>query len=290
MYGQGVEPIELTVKIEPTLPHVVEGAVSFETGATRQEIEDAETPVYEHHGEEFSTADTGALPRFFEDLISGRAVPLVFATPSIQDVDTLVAIAAFLHRDLAVHPAMPGFVYTVDFVHRGGLPALAHVDEDFARFVSFLRSDFPEKGLSKRELGERLKRAVNWIRDWIFNGNLPHLGVAPAKTRLIDRGTNGFVVAQTTGSLFDGWVDLYRQGFLRGLLINTGSEDRRHVLIARKSHYVNFDLVVAAHILNEMESAMGELPEWETDGLWLKSPEEGTLILVRDMLEVLTRV
>lgn len=284
-----MEPIELTVKVEKNLPAVVPDAVSFETGASLEEISLASTPVYEHHGVEFDTMDRGALTRFFEDLVMGRELPLVFATKAIQDVDTLVAIALFLHRDLAIHPAVPGFVYTVDWIHRGGLPALAHVDEDLGRFVSFLRAYFPDK-LGKQEFVDRLKQAIEWLRDYIFNGNIPHMGKAPARARVVDIGTNGFVVAQTRGSLFDGWVDLYRQGHLRGILVNTGKADRRHVLAARKSQHVPFDLTMAAHFLNQMETAMGELPTWESDGLWLKGPEDGTLILVVDILKVLTRV
>jgi len=279
--------LELTVKIEANLPAVVPDAVSFETGATREEIASAETPVYEHHGKQFSTLDPGALPYFFEDLIMGRAFPLTFATRAVHDVDTLVAIALFLHRDLATHPAMPGFVYVVDFVHRGGLPALAHIEQDLARFLCFLRASFPEKGTVPQD---KLTAGITWVREYIANGQIPHLGAPPEGVRVVDIGSNGFVVAQTSGSLFDGWVDLYRQGFLRGVLINTGEGDRRFVLGARKSVYVGFDLVMAAHLLNQMEVAMGELPEWESDGLWLKAPPQGTLILMKHLLEVLTRV
>lgn len=280
--------MDLTVKIEPDLPPVVEEAVSFETGASKDDM--GQWGVYEHHGDEFDTQSRGALPHFFEDLLLGEPMPLVFATKSIKDVDTLVAIALFLHRDLAIHPAMPGFVYTVDFIHRLGLPALAHVDEDVGRFVSFLRSQFPEKGLSKRETGDRLKQAILLIREYVMQGNLPHLGKPPEKPRVLNVGTNGFVVAQTTGNLFDGWVELYREGFLRGLLVNTGDGDRKHVMAARKSPCVPFDLMMGAHLLNQMESAMGELPEWSSDGSWLSGPSEGTLILVADILKVLTRV
>ena len=283
-------PIKLEVRIEPDLPQVVPDAVSFETGATRAQASNPDLFVYEHHGEGFNQADPGALTCFFEDLILGRPFPFVFATKSIQDVDTLVAMSLFLHRDLAIHPAMPGLVATVDFVHRRGLVALSHVEPDLARFLCFLRAYFPEKGLSKRQLGDRLATAVTWIREFVHEDRLPHMGAPPTPVRVIDHGTNGFVVAETTGSLIDGWVELFRQGFLRGVLIGPDVHGRRTALAARKSPYVQLDLVTAARLLNQMEGAMGELPEWESDGFFLKSPPEGTLILVSHLLDVLVRV
>lgn len=284
-----MQPIELTVRIEPDLPSVVKDAVSFETGASRLELSH-NLCVYEHHGPEFSPGDRGALPAFFEDLILGRPLPFVFATRSLQDVDTVLAIALFLQRDLAVHPATAPFVSLVDFVHRLGLPALAHVGSDEARFLCMIRSYLPETGLSKRETASRLSKVIEWMRAYILQGEVPHLGVPPVSVRIVDRGTNGFVLAETAGSLFDGWVELYRQGFLRGLLVNVGSGDRRHVLAARKSTFIQLDLEMGVRLLNEMERAMGELPEWKTDGFWLESPPEGSLLLVSHIMDVLIRL
>jgi hypothetical protein len=286
--------MDLNVRIEKGLPPLVEGAVSFETGATREQLADPSQIAYEHHGPEFSPLERGALPAFFEDLLLGRPMPLVFATPQIQDVDTLVAISLFLHRDLATHPAMPGFVYLTDFVHRLGLPALAHIDEDLARFFSALRTYLPDEGLSQRDLSNRIQHAVSWTRKYIHEGSVSLLGSAQVSSvQVLDQGTSGFVVAQCQGPLLDGWVELYRLGFLRGILVSSAQQnDRRHVLIARKSVYVLFDLKAAGRILNQMESAMGELPDWTVDpnGLWLKSPRDGTLILLQDTTQILIRI
>jgi hypothetical protein len=220
-------------------------------------------------------------------------MPLTLATPRIQDVDTIVAISLFLHRDLATHPNMPAFVYVTDFVHRMGLPALAHLDDTLARFFSALRAFFPDKGLTQRELSQRLQSAVGWIRGYIHDETIPFTGSRPeVSVRIIDRGTGGFVVAEGVGPLLDGWVELYRQGHLRGLLVGPALDDRRQALIARKSLFLPFNLEMAARILNQMESAMGELPEWSVapNGLWLEGPQDGTLILIQDLLKVLTRV
>lgn len=285
--------MELNVRIDKTLPVIVPDAISFETGATREQLRDPALFAYDHHSAEFSPADKGALTCFFEDMILGRPLPLTLATRSVQDIDTLAAIALFLHRDLATHPATPEFIYTVDFAHRLGLQALSHIAQDKAQFYCALRDYFPEKGLSQRELSARVTTAVGWVREYIHQGVMPVLGPAPrSEVRVVDQGTNGFVVAITKDCLWDGWVDLYRMGFLRGVLAEYAPEDRQRILIAKKSRFVQFDLETAARALNQLEAAMGEPAEWivTRDGLWLQGPAAGTLLLLRQTLEILTRV
>lgn len=287
--------MELNVRIEKGLSQIVPDAISYETGLSKSQLEDPSILAYEHHGPEFSASDKGALPSFYEDLILGRPMPTTLATPKIQDIDTILTIALFLHRDLATHPDTASLVYIVDFVHRLGLPALAHLNDKLARFFSSLRTYFPEKGLSQRETSERVQNAVTWIREYVYNGTLSILApVPPTGVRILDQGTTGFVVAadEGSGSLYDGWVELYRLGFLRGILMKKATEPRNHVLIARKSLFLPFDLEKAAHILNQMERAMGELPDWKVSGdkLWLWGPEDGTLILLQHINEVLVRI
>jgi hypothetical protein len=286
--------MDLNVRIEKNLPPIVPDAVSFETGLSKAQLEDSSVIGYEHHGPEFTTFDKGALSNFYEDLILGRPMPTVLATHQIQDIDTLFAIALFLHRDLATHPSTAGIVYTIDFVHRLGLPSLAHLDDSLARFFSALRYYFPED-LSQREVSDHLQNAVGWLREYVHNGTLALTGTPPRyDIRVLQLGTGGFVAAvdEGSGSLLDGWVELYRRGFLKGILSRRGAEDRNHVLITRKSLFLAFDLPKGCHILNQMEAAMGELPGWKVsvDKLWLESPEEGTLILLQHIMEVLVRI
>jgi hypothetical protein len=281
--------LEFRIIIEPRVTPIVEGALTFEAGASREQAADPALYVYEHHGEGFGQADPGALTSFFEDLILGRPLPLVFATPAIRDVDTLFAIALFLHRELAIAPAMPGLVAQVDLVHRRGLPVLGHVGGDFARFLRLLRQYFPV-GLSKADMGERLTTGVGWIRDYVLQGALPALGKPLAEARIIQRGSDGFVVAETSGDLLEAWVTLFSKGHLRGLLVTPEREGRRRVLGARKSFFCAFDLALAARLFNEVETAMGEKPTWRAEGDWLWGPSVGTTILVPHLVEVLIRV
>lgn len=264
-------------------------ALSFETGLTRAQAADPTLYAYEHHGKEFTATDPGALTAFYEDLILGRPLPLKFTTPSIK-LDTLFAITLFLHRGLATHPAMPGLVAQVDLVHRRGLAMYGHLEPDVTRFFRLMGALFPS-GLSKDEEGERLRQAVEWVHGFISNGTLPHLGPEFPQPSILNIGTNGFVLASTTSAdTHAAWVELYRQGYLRGLLLGPDVHGRRQVLASRKSVFVDFNLTRAAAILNDMEQVSGEAPEWVADELWLKSPPDGTCLLASHMMEVFLRV
>lgn len=282
--------MDLNVRIDRSLPPVTESAINFETGLTRSQLVDPAIVGYEHHGVEFTHSDRGSLPSFYEDLLLGRPLPPTFATNGVRDVDTLVAIALFLHRDLALQPAMPGFVNAVDFVHRLGAAGVAHIDEPTALFIDGARNIIPEAG-SPRDIGDLVPVAVRWIREYVADGSSPFRNMRQhAGARILDQGTEGFVFASTEGGLSEGWLELFRAGFLRGILIKSRG-DRNAVSITRKSKHVRFDLNSGCRILNHIERAMGEPESWELsdDGLWL-THASGTLILPSDMLEVLVRV
>jgi hypothetical protein len=278
------------VQISSDLPVIVSEAVCFETGATRAQAADPNLFVYEHHGEGFGWADPGALTCFFEDVMHGRPLPKVFASKSLGDVDTLVALTLFKHPQLSVCPNALRMVTATDLIHRRGAVGMAHVDIDLARFVRFLRALFPKKSLPKRTFDEHLDAAVNYIHDYIGNDRLPHFGQEPEPPTVVETGSGGFVLAETAGSLGEAWVHLFRSGFVRGLVVGRELQGRRSVLGARKGPHIAFQLDMATRLLNEMELAMGELPDWKSDGLWLYGPPAGTLILVSHILQVLIRV
>lgn len=282
---ESVTSIDLQVVVSPDVPAVLPEAVTFECGASRQEVSSSATYAYEHHGAEFTQEDPGALTMFFEDLVLGRPLPLKFATRSIQDVDTLVALALFLQRDLAVQPTTPAFVAVVDLVHRRGVPLLGHLDRDLGGFLRFLRRLFPE-GLARQELGDRLGAAVAYIRDYLVDGRLPSVDLSWPEVRVMQTGTNGFVLAQTTGPLVEGWVELYRQGHLKGVLLGAlGAAS-----LARKSVWVGFDLERALGVLNALEEAAMGLPEWRLEGDFLLGPPGGSQIRPTDLLQLAIRL
>jgi hypothetical protein len=280
--------LELRVFVDSKAPSVLQDAVTFETGATRAEVSDPKLWTYEHHGEGFGQTDPGALTSFFEDLILGRPLPLKFVTHGVKDVDTLVAMAAFTFRDVVLHPRMASFVSKVDLVHRRGFPILAHIEPDEVRFLRLLRGFFPD-GLSRREEGERLHTALGWIQDYVLRSQYPALGTLLPEVRILTRGTDGWVLGLTDGTLIEGWLELYRQGYLKGVLFGSRVEDKPTVLVARKSFYVAFDLDMAAQRLNELEVIAGASASWAVSGDWLWGPPEGTSILASHVVEILVR-
>ena len=265
------------VLLDPKADRRVQGAVAFGDF----EVVKGEGVVYPKDG----------LREFFEDLIQGRPFPLTLVTDGVDTIGVLVALTVFLHRDLAIHPTTPNLVVAADMVDLYKHAGLAHIDRDLARFFGFLSRYLPS-GLSRQEQETRLVSAITWLRQYVVDGTLPALPAEFPTPRILNRGTNGFVVAEAPvwKDLEDGWVELFRQGFLRGVLFGAVQDDRRHVLVARKSPYLQFDLFKAAEILNEAERAMGELPGWEANELWLRGPLDGTLIWASAIVEVLIRV
>ena len=280
--------LELRVSVDPAAPSVLPDAVTFETGASRAQASDPNLWAYEHHGEGFNQTDPGALTMLFEDMILGRPLPMQFVTRRVTDVDTIVAMALFTFRDVALHPRMAALVAKVDLVHRRGFPLLAHLGTDDVLFLRLLRGFFPD-GLSRREEGERLRTALEWVRDYVLHETFPALGTPLPDVQVLSRGTDGFVLAITGGTLVEGWVEIYRQGHLRGVLFGPQIDDRPTVLVSRKSYYVALDLGLAAQRLNDLEVIVGCAASWVVSGDWLWGPSEGTRILASHIVEVLLR-
>jgi len=278
-----VEEIQLKVVLDPAIGSVVKSVVAF--GDFTTEDETIETAIY----------NPLELPRFFRDLILGRPLPLEFVSKGIPNLGVFVAMALFLRRELAIHPAMPGLIAAVDLVDNYGVSGLAHVDRDLARFFRVLKSFLSEipKGASQI----KLDTALGWLAEYIDRGSLPALIPDEPQPSIIDRGTNGFVLAEiqrwSWPSLEFGWEELYREGYLRGATFSPMHKDtqRRLVLGARKSLYLSLDLNKAASALNEAEDSIGEPAEWSCEkGLWLKSPPEGTLIPISALTQLLVRL
>jgi len=279
---------ELHLFVDPKAPPILSDAVTFETGASQAQVVDPSLWAYNHHGEGFGQADTGALTCFYEDLILGRPLPTKFVVGRV-DIDSLVASTLFLHRELLTHAATLGFVAHVDFVHRRGFNALAHVDPNMASFLRFLSGYLPD-GLSKQDLNARLSTVIGWIREYIAEDKMPSLQVRLPSLVVLDEGVGGFVVAETTGGLPDGWVELYRRGYYRGVLFGPRRGTLPTVLVSRKSAYVPLDLSRATYLLNEAEVIFGGPPAWSLEQDWLWGPPDGTLVPPSHVIEAVVGV
>lgn len=235
-----------------------------------------------------------ALQQFYRDLIFGRPLPIKLVAREIQDIDEALIVALFLDRKLAIAPTASTVVFACD-LGRFGPAGLAHVDRDFAEFITWARLYLGDNSGGSSH-GERVRHVVEWLQRYILEGVLPSGPVSITESglpRVLDLGTNGFVVAGVGwgSDLPYAWTELYRQGHLRGALFEQEIEGRRRVLVARKSPLVALDLEKASAILNEAEKAMGEAPGWAVEAsLWLWGPEEGTLLLPTDIVQILVRL
>lgn len=241
--------------------------------------------VYNHHGEGFDQFSTGALTRLFEDLVIGTKLPLTFSTKRVRAPDTILAISLFMNRDLLLLPATPGLVYGVDLAHRFGPQLLAHLDPIVSGFFKAFPRFFTPN-LTNREVGERIATMVQWIREYLTEGKYPNLGGSAPEVRIIDVGSNGFVLADALEVSLDAWEVLYREGYLRGVLLGPEVEGRRRILASRKNERAWEGLSKAVPFLNEIEFLSNGLPEWKFEGDFLYSPSVGTRALISHLLKV----
>lgn len=231
-----------------------------------------------------------SLSRLYVDLICGRPLPLTFLTRSAQNIETVVAVSLFLDRELCLHPKAASLVSAVELASQLQEGGLAHVDRDLARLFVFIDGYLCGSHVDKVEQGRRLQQAVCWLRDYVLSGGLPSLPRAGEPPTVLDRGTNGFVVATAGPRLVDAVIDLYREGHLRGVVFSSTETGRERVLAFKKSSYVRFDLQAAEAHLNSVEGTLGQPARWKANRFLLSSPPKGTSITREDLIQTFLRV
>jgi hypothetical protein len=117
-----VEELRFNVIIDPKLEPGVRDAVAFGNFVLTED--NTVGVVY---------PEVGGLSPFFLDLIQGRPFPMTLVSQGVHTVGTLVAVALFLHRELAIHPRMPSMVASTALVEQLGAAGMAHIDRDLAR-------------------------------------------------------------------------------------------------------------------------------------------------------------
>lgn len=274
--------INFQVSIGSEAPILSDEVVCFETGVNPDQVGPG---VYEHHGEGFNSFTPGALTRLFEDLVIGTKLPLAFATPQVKGPDTILAITLFLKRELLLLPATPGLVYGVDLAHRFGPQLLSHLDPIVSGFFKAFPRFFTPN-LTKNELGERVTTMVGWVSEYLTDGKIPNLGGSSPEVRILDVGTNGFVLAEALNLTLDAWEVLYRDGYLRGVLLGPEVQGRRKLLASRKNERAWEGMPRSVPLLNELEALSGGVPEWKYEGDLVYSPAVGTNVLVSHLLKV----
>lgn len=274
--------MELRVTVDPDLPtHLNEAVVAFGPF----EGAHAGLTIY-GNGEHGSSA----VSRLYIDLICGRPLPLTFYTRSAQSLETVVAVSLFMDRELCLHPGAASLVSAVELATQLQEGGLAHVSRDLARLLLFIDVYFCAPLMDRAEQGRRMAQVVRWLRGYVLDAALPSLPPEPEPPTVVDRGSNGFVLATATGRLVDAVVELYRQGHLRGVVFQGLENRRERVLAFRKSPYVRFDLGVAEAHLNAVERQRGEPAEWRLERLLLAGPSKGTTIARKDLIQSFLRV
>lgn len=277
-----VDTLSFHVIVDPELPKQVKGVVA---------IGDFE-PV---EGDDIGVVypDPNIARRIFGDLILGRPLPLVVAIREVRTISQLVAITIFLHRELAIHESTPGLIAAAELVDDlGPVVGAAHVNADLGRLFGLIPKYLESEKPGTAEFKERLTTAVGWVRDLVVEGRFPALPAPCGELpRVLDHGTNGFVLAEMGANSTppETWTELFRQGFLRGVVFSSLGRGRWAILALKKSLYVPMNFHRAAAILNEAESAMGEPPLWRATDFSLEGPPEGTLLLLSAILGVLQR-
>jgi hypothetical protein len=273
--------VDIRVTVDPDLPELLNEPVvafgyfkGFHAGLT----------IYEPVGL------GSALSRLYIDLICGKSLPLTFFTRSVQHLEAIIAASLFLDRELVLHPKAAELVSAVELVTQLREGGLAHVERDLGRLLLLIDGYLCSAPMTREEQGRKLGEVVQWLRNYALEGRLPALPRESEPPTILDRGTNGFVLATASGSLVDAVVELYRQGHLRGLVLQPLEAGRERVLAFRKSPHVRFDLQTAQTHLNAVEAALGQPGRWSDERFLLASPKEGTLIPRRDLIETFLRV
>lgn len=272
--------MELHVTVDPDLPAVLtEPAVGFGS------FESARAGVVIYGPGPAGTP----LARLYADLICGRPLPLTFVTRAVANLETVVAVALFLDRELCLHPGAAGLVAAVELASQLQEGGLAHVDRDLARLFLLIDGYLCLQQADKAEQGRRLQQAVGWLRGYLLEGSLPSLPRAPDPPAVLDVGTNGFVLATASGRLVDAVTELYRAGHLRGVVFRPTARGD-HVLAFRKSPYVRFDLQAAEAYLNAAEARVGRHGRWNLERFLLAGPAEGSGVTRQDLIDTFLRV
>jgi hypothetical protein len=274
------QTVELYVAIDPQLPRELKEPVvawgdfvSSHPGVV----------IYEAEG-------VSQLSRLYVDLICGRPMPVQFVTRSLDDIAVVVAIALFMDRHLVLNPKVGGLVSAVEMVGALGAAGLAHVDRDLGRLFTFIEVYlFSEDKPAKKVMEQKLSSALQWVREYVLEDKLPSMPFEHSDPKVLDIGTNGFVLAEVEGtaSMILGVVELFRQGHLRGVLFRGSS-----VLGFRKSLHLKIDFEEALGRLNKAEAVLGQTGEWRIipGGLYLESPPGGTAIPREVLISALLRV
>lgn len=222
------------------------------------------------------------------DMILGRPLPTKMVLREVKGFEQLFCLALFMDRELALHPKVPAMVSSIELSSHLQMVGLAHIEPDLARLLIFLDSYLFSDSGSRKEYSRKLQQSLLWIREYTLSGKLPSMPRPQDPPRILDYGTNGFVLAEIKGEFLEPLLEIYRQGYLRGVLFGPENDDGHPVLCFKKSTHLRYDLEKALVTLNQAEVQVGRPPNWQLKNLLLYN--EATR-LPRDLItEIMLRV
>jgi hypothetical protein len=124
----------------------------------------------------------------------------------------------------------------------------------------------------------------------LIEGSLPNLGSPLPTVEVLDVGSNGFVIGRSDNPSVEAWEVLFRQGYLRGVILGPENSEAREVFVARKHQRSWPNLSQALVHLTELEGLSGGNDCWVCEEDFIRSPKGGTKILVNYLVEVLLRI
>ena len=255
-------PLDLRLVVDPKVPENLPEAVLFGVG---------EGPY----------AGPRGLLTLYEHLVMGAPLPLLIALREVRTVASHVAVALFLQRELLVLPGMLPLVLAATYYNQNPVCAI-HLDPALLRCFQVLTVQESDLQLPLGTQAERITTATQWIRDYVYDGQLPDIGPKAPLVEVLDTGTNGFVIGRGVDHL-----PLLQEGYLKGIVVTPLDEGLNQVRVFRKSVLVGFDLVQARSILNEMERMSGTFLPWVLEENCLSTPEGGTDLPIADIVHIL---
>lgn len=154
---------------------------------------------------------------------------------------------------------------------------MSHLPDGLARFLSALRTHVPIDIHTEQD-SNRLSEAIGWIRHYLTTQTIPITLQTPIPVPKVLWSTQyGTVMAETSGSLWDGWVELWRDRYLMGVLFSfPDPAGYRRAVIARKSEYQSWNAPKLLKLLNRFEQLTNNPNRWEPNGhLFIESQATG---------------
>jgi len=207
------------ILIQKTCAGVSPEVVTFETGASPDQVSTLECNTFNHHGDGYSPFFPSSLHLFYESLLLGRSLPNTMVMNHIRHYSNALAPCFFLY-DLDIYSERaPELVSVVDRIERWGSVGFINIPPRIDALLYSIFSLLPDKeheeNLSEDSLGEILRVAIDTFHWYLSNNIVPNTHRSQLSEPNILEQRGSYVIAEIE-DLKD--IDsLYRKGIEYGL-------------------------------------------------------------------------